>query len=402
MRALLWKEYREKRVWLLLLLASTVGVVLRGYGYTYAGGNATPWATISTLIALLLGAATFSSEIAGRNANFLFSRPVSWKKLLLSKVIIGIGLLLLTAVITAIVYRLICPEPYKHLATPYSLGKGVLYAMMFMGFGYFFGLVCSAVLPGAFGGLLVAFAGCIALSVCEGALYSPSAYYHVKSEWSPWAWAIGALIAMILISRFGLTLTNGARIWRFVLTILVTVLCFLPLDFLAEKDPADMLARLFKPSYGSVSIGPSGKYLLADIRHRQYLIRLSDSKRGISRVNPENALWASLDTAYSLNGSEIKIAWMRPNGKVEYNRIPLGQLAQAAIPSPSGRFTIVRQLSNKSGGDSQPSPGLMAVDILNPSIVLDIEKGIRDFWWQSATEVGYVDDQGNRHIVTLK
>ena len=51
MKAFIWKEWREKRVWAIPLLASTVGVVALRQGYMFSGGFSTftPLAWLSIL-----------------------------------------------------------------------------------------------------------------------------------------------------------------------------------------------------------------------------------------------------------------------------------------------------------------------------------------------------------------
>lgn len=155
MAQLLWKEYREKRLWLLLVAGAVVFVVLMKSAYTFIGDwnpGRSLWDLLPCVLAILMGLSACSSELAGETASFLYSRPVSWKKLLLAKLAVGIGILAAAAIIGAIVYRVTCPAAYVRYATLGSLAQGVGEALLLTGLPYLVGFAMSVVLPGLLGG----------------------------------------------------------------------------------------------------------------------------------------------------------------------------------------------------------------------------------------------------------
>ncbi len=82
MRQLLWKEWRERRLWLLGWGASIIVFTAWGACSCFVGGVNSgngwglPWLMIT---AMFIGSGAYSSELAPGRAAFAYSRPVSWK-----------------------------------------------------------------------------------------------------------------------------------------------------------------------------------------------------------------------------------------------------------------------------------------------------------------------------------
>ena len=106
------------------------------------------------LLALLLGAGAYASELTGERATFVFSRPVAWWRMLLAKLIFAAAIIIGATLLAALFYRLAAPAPYRHLATVPHLLAGAWGVAWKLGMLYLFGLACSVVLPGMAGGLL--------------------------------------------------------------------------------------------------------------------------------------------------------------------------------------------------------------------------------------------------------
>jgi|GEM_PF-2846395 len=196
-----------------LVTTSTTGVVIYDSVYVFLGTATSLWIMLPFAISLKLGTGTFSGELGGGTADFIRSRPVAWWKLLLAKLIVGIGMITASMVLAAIVFRILCPEQYVAFANVPELmwrtGDGIL----FPGIGYFIGVACSAVLPSTMGGALVGFV--IILSVGLEVSVENITKHYPASCWSYYARFIGALIATVAFARFGLTQSTRWRLWRF-------------------------------------------------------------------------------------------------------------------------------------------------------------------------------------------
>lgn len=269
MKALLWKEYREKRLWVLMLTASAVLIIARGIGYTFistgglldfTGGNWSDQCMIPMLVALFFGAGAFSSEI-DKSAQFLFSQPVSWKKLVAAKLIVGIGVIAASAVLTAVIYRLVCPEQYARFATPEHLGLGVVWAVVVTGIPYLIGALFSTVLPGGAGvivGVVV-----YGLMIAHFALYQSLLRESRVVPFSFLGWLIAPVAAMLVTARYGLTLQTADRIRRYAITVL-GVLALSVLLCLVRLNPERTIPRSWfaGPVWPYTSIGPDGNSMV--------------------------------------------------------------------------------------------------------------------------------------------
>lgn len=420
MRRLLWKELREKWLWLLLLVASTSGLILCHDAYFFLGKSWSGWGLLSVLAALGLGTSAYSTELAGGAADFIRSRPVSWKKMLLAKVILGFAFLIFTALLATLVFRVTCPPQYLRFADLSHLLTGFGIAMAFLGCAYIAGFVCSVVLPGPLGGMLLVAA--IPTSYFLWQYCLQQAHAQPRAYWSGYLIVIGALVASVLISRFGLTLPTARKVTRYLSVIAVFVLIGLPLDYCVKSDP------LFSGTYTYWNISEDGKYAALEQQHHglnnrdyvrhSYFVRLSDGTKAPT-VWPDDSLapsyWhrGTLAVVYGKDGVQgaesdrvenhntLWMGRMDASGRLHHIMYPLnryGEFNFAIVPSPSGRLIMVAAAMDK---DWNQRLTFAVMDSMRP-IGGVVEGAVRDYWWQSETEVGYTDRKGKRHFLRVE
>lgn len=241
MKSLLWKEWHEKRLWLIPLAISVLGMMPFG-GYTFCENGGSLATALSFIVALLMGASSYASEIDSRSADFIYSRPVSWKKIIIAKLIVGLGMIISLSILAAVEYRFICPTPYAAFATLPALCIGIWQAVLMMGIGYMTGFVSSVILPGVTGSMLVL----IVASVLAGLEVYLVSYTNTSGLWGRnntyainvlmlilllVSWGISMLIAAILTARFGITLSLNTRFKRFGLMVLCGVVIIGVVEF---------------------------------------------------------------------------------------------------------------------------------------------------------------------------
>jgi hypothetical protein len=413
MRRLLFKELREKWIWLLPLVGSTSGLVLLHDGYVFIGDSQTPWLILSMLAALGLGASAYSSELAGGSADFVRSRPVSWKRMLLAKFVVGLAFLTVTAILATVVYRLNCPAQYLSSADLPHLASGFGVAMLIMGCAYVAGFICSVVLPGAFGGALLMAAivtSYVLMQYCLEQFHAKAAAY-----WSGYLAVIGAAVATVIISRFGLTLPTTRRLTRYLSVIGIFALIGAPFDYCLKWDP-------FSPPRTSNewNLSPDGRYAaLEQTRdglhvYHSYLVRISDGRKvetdwlqGSAYAYGSNACWygqtlAAIETRQDHADRLLAWLWMGrtdESGRLSRVRIPIPthkDYGASLISSPTGRLVMVAAPTGVKEGSRLTFADLTTLHPLS-AVVID---GARDYWWQSDREIGYIDRTG-RHIARV-
>lgn len=401
MSRLIWKELREKWIWLLPLVASTSGLILFHDAYMFlGGGNPSAWLILSLLVALGLGASTYSSELAGGTADFLRSRPVSWKEALIAKLIVGLSFLLVTCALAALTFRLTCPGQYLRFAGLSDLARGFGLSMLILGIAYAAGFISSAVLPGAFGSMLVAGAAVTVYMLIQYSLDQTNS--SGISYWSAYSGIVGAAVAMVLISRFGLTLPPRERLARFFVIVAAFAFVAAPFDYYVKYDPlnpvriAEGWALSPDASYGILYRWSTKPAVLK--YERSFVVRTRDGRRAAlntpgsaSSWISDHALWHRSSFAARGDDGSVWISAMDHSGKLHSSIVSRPRPEQSSaplVPSPGGvRIMIAtdnseRQNSNVKFADMatmRPIPGSV-----NAS----------DYWWISDTEIGYTDKSG--------
>lgn len=402
---LFWKEYREKRAWLLLLLATTVGVVFLGKAYTFAGGFdlCAAWVLPSMMAALLFGAGAFSSEIAGGTADFLMSKPISWRKLLAAKAAVAVAFVALTALLVAVAFRLTSGEQYAVTYALPSLANGVGAAVLAMGLCCLVGLASSVVLPGAFGGAVVVVAAGAGMAF-EAYLWADRLHMHHEA-WTLLIWPAAMCVAAVAGSRFGLTLPTPARTKNYARVLLISVVALTVLTMVAGKKD-------YGPPFldGNTirlwtEVGPEGKYAVVSwmpgipqarpVRENR-MVRMRDQRAWRIDEDPHwwwdgSRAWRSANQFCYLSGGTL---WsVEADGQDGLKKTALkGIVGERLLLSPDGTFAAVKRY--------EPNPKLLIVDLDAMKPVGSIPD-IRHYWWQSDTQIGYTDTKRNRHIVSV-
>lgn len=437
MKRLLWKEFRENRVWALPLIASTVGVLFLHQGYTFFGNYAvfSPLIGISAIVALLFGTGAYASELSGDKADFLYSRPVSWKRILLAKLTIGFCFILSAAVLSAIVYRLICPDLYVPFATLPALMKGVGLAVLLMGIPYIVGVACSVVFPGFLGGILtllmVLVLGSLQMLILNETSIVPYATQIIAGEYkanAPYfallSWPLALLLAGLYTVRSGLTLSTGARVRKYTIVLAIFVVLLIPADMIISCGIAAP-QWLNHGTVDNVMISPDGKYAL--VQSYETLIRLSDKKfvqfRGGNSYQDlgwcgEGKLYfirKGADRYYSQakhayppakSNSYLTLIKMDREGKLHQKTINLGYWSWIqAHPSPySNMIALV-------GTDFQlRKRSILFVDTAKERIlpqIVTVDLRFTRVWWKSKNEIVYftpsnkLGEEGKRHTLRV-
>lgn len=462
MRRLLWKEYRERRLWAIPLMASVVGVIALGRAYTYCGdlSTFTGWVIPSALVAMLFGMSAYSSELAWETPDFLHSRPVSWKRMLAAKLVFGLGIIVLVVLLGALAFRLGAPEPYRRFASVVEIAPGVGLAMLWMGIPYLIGFCCSVVFPGTIGAILMLVAFGIAIA---GEFAFLNRLALARDDLYLFAWFLALPLAALLVIRFGLTLSIASRVKRYALAVILVVGVLTTADTITHWDPwcSDVSGER------KISISPDGRFALvietrtSAKKERPYydagtvsIVRLADNRvaTGIRMDFRDAGNWKAKQEQWDRWNSAYEIRWT-PNGTAyifDYNCVtdrhgkrryviptmkmaasgraqaqaiegrPLpppeivnGKTVQSYVSylmtSPDGRIASLLIYSLTSGWR------LDFVDVermrVLPVVLRDIcKKETRGkyawfrfptLWWQSNDEIGYIDPNGQRRIVRV-
>lgn len=415
MKALLWKEFREKRVWGLVWAASIVLVYSSSFNFCN-GDLGTIWLLFPILLSLIVGATAYSTELKGNRVDFLYSQPISWTKLLLAKALFGLAVVLGSTVLSAIIFRISCPDYYVAFATPARLAYIVKSTVWWFWTIYMSGLFFSVAVPGFTGGLVVLVANILLMGAMQsiGPNYIPESYKDMFTLGQGQAILLGQTIAALLLLRFGLTLPLKSRAIRYGVVVLATC-AIVPTLFLAF--PKDTFVNTFCRKDCTWSrVSPRGDYALAvytwsfmekiglhgtgsTFREASYIVRLSDGKAtpvDLDLPNCPICVWVNGNTAYccSEGSPGIRVVRLTPGGKVVMSRVKLDSIPTQILPSADSSAAIVA-----SQGPKGTSVVVLDTDFGKP-VTPPIGQASA-YWWQSGNQVGYLDCRGARHILSL-
>lgn len=399
MKQLLWKELHEKRLWGLLLVLCSLAVTVFAGGYSVVGSisSFTVWSWLPITLSFLLGASSYAWELSG-TADFIHSRAVTWKRILLAKVSTSLFLIVLSALAGVAAYRLLRPEQYAEFTTfPYLL-LGVGRAVLLLGSSYLIGLTCSILWPGAFAGVLVL------LGMLGGSSLHLKLHHLITGSlphttfWTL-GWLVGMLMGFIFVARCGLTLRWENRFNRYAAAVISIVFLFSVVGtFVPEQS------NPFNLDFSASSISPDGQYAIsgvmsfadAEFRETLFLVRLSDRRTALveESLSPDLMLtphWASPNTPYYYANGTLKVLRMEPDGRLVEKSLPVeaGEYARV-IPSPDGTLAMLIRRDKLFIADIK---GARILDLVIPEA--------KRRWWHSNTEIAYIDPEGNRHIVDL-
>lgn len=459
MKTLLWKELRERRLWLIPLGASVIVPVLAKQGYTFAAEPLTviPWVAPSLLIALLFGMGTYSGELAAGTMDFLHSRPLTWKQLLSAKLLAALTIMASSIILGAIVYRLTLPAPYASFATLPILGLRGAMALGAMVVVYVTGAACSAVLPGMVGAVLVFLTLTTGVGL-EMAMISMLLQGSRDQIWPALAWWLGSISASVFVIRFGMTLSLPARVKRYALVLVMVVVLLVPFSVICRTRGEE--ESVSQERSGLESVSPTGRYAktytIGDLGtakyadYKSYLVRLSDG-RSVMLEAYGGFRWAG-DTLYSVRREYRRsrlTGWNSPpgitpaerkartlrflttpyyvytcqmdrDGKLTEREASTGivSLRDSARPSADGSLLLMAEAEVSKADlvrDQEAykhAPTVLRVFDLDTMRLLPLaihevaterdSSGVATYWWESADEIGYIDTQGARHVVRVR
>lgn len=391
MKRLLWKEFNERRWWVLVWGLAILGVSLFGKGQAFYGERGmafSPFLPLPLVIGLLIGAGSYAGELA--RSQSVFSRPITPRALLVAKLLFA-GIVCLGAPLLAgVIAWLTVSDTMRHLMSPWTLLSGALGVAWLYGLCYLFGLTCSVVIPGYAGGILTLAVVCLPLIAVlggsgllegmgsfgygqDGTLQSLN-YYSDNAGWIFGCW-LGVTCAGLSISRFALVLSKEERVKRFTF---VFVPLFLASGVIGVLLPVEVGARLFmhwEVAYAGVS--PTGKYALVSEERQpytfgfigapgeyygafgdeRYLVRMRDRRRIQELPNELNYwgwIWVTDEIAYAYDWGKDTLLLAYPS-RGTTKQLTIGRV-RPHYTSPDGRLLLL------SGQRSKKATAYQLVD----------------------------------------
>lgn len=438
MRRLLWKEFRERWAWGTAWTALVLAAILRSHiqGFIGDAGMAPPVTALLFMLSTIVGAGGYSSEQVGNRAEFIGARPITWRRILLAKVLFGLLSALAASVLAGIAYRIVMPGKYLPFASVGAFIPGVMSLAFTMALGYLAGLSCSIALPGVAGGVLtgaMSFLALIMIFEKTHGLTEGHPYWQQRlafeSFWLPAGVAAGLIAALVVIARFGLTLPTPVRAIRYMSIVCGIFVASSVVQFFVPGRWITSSFLTWRCVYSSVS--PSGEYAVSEWypmppkllegvfsglagKGVRYLARLSDGKK-VSigwEPNPESP-WTA-DGSYIGLAPGRFAALARNSGRRQPGRISLLRLdsggrlmvksvstegqTYSAEMSPDRRLAMI----NPGLGDHEEQDLIfVSLDFGTFRKLKTVIHGAKTPWWQSNSEVGYLDGKNVRHIVRL-
>lgn len=418
MISLIWKEAREKLLWATALCLISMFSAWT-CGYTFYGApwpEMLSWSLGPILMAFLMGASGFASELTSRRAVFLLTRPVTWRSILISKIIIGACAILAASVLAAIAYRLTCPPSYTGLVTTSGLAEGIWLAVIFTGFSFLTGFASSSVFAGT--------TESAAFAIVQGTvLICVFSILGARSiGWSQQImqvlWPIPLLVAGVAVVKSGVALSAGERVRRYGVTAFAGIVVLAVAANITPRSLIDdFISDKVNYEYIDWSISPDGLYALGrdmrniyrlDVRHDkctklEYVFEDYSAHRVIS----EAVSWMSPHIAYRIACGKdtwfIRTYYLENNGVKNYD-IPMGKLTDRdgypteIVPSPDGRTAAV----------------LLSVGMDKPRTIVFVDIAERrrlkreattaagtPMWWNPSSEFRYIDARGNANMIEL-
>ncbi len=416
MKRLLWKEWQERRVW--LLLCAVAIIIIGGLGLEQSpfefNWNFSAWVSVTIILAVLAGLSGYGSELTGARAVFLYTRALGWQQVLLAKVLVGLAVMFGASLIAALVMRLLAPAPYVPFMTPMAPAARCCAASLFLGVVLpdRSGLLHRAARPGgrhphpAHDGcdhvtrwLSVAFVTHRECAVADGFI---CLWHHAAVHGDPPCPFRCEAVAAAAPRRFGVVLCS-------VVAAGIVVGLLPPFQRCENKLVAGQ-------HYDQFQINPSGT--LACVQHyrlskgkmrydRMYLLSLVD-RRVLPFVAEDNVMihWISNECIIIFARPHRILLWLK-HGQIHSHEfadlrdVDMWQF----IPSPNGRKVLFDCRS-----------GLKVFDMTTVQMrdIVDAQTGKRrkyspipgigfaPCWWQSSDVVGYINPaNGKRVLVKL-
>lgn len=353
MTRLLWKEFREQAVWGLLWAMSLIGLGTLAHAQSFCGMDISSigLTVFVPLISAIVGAGAYSSELTGNRADFVCTRPIPWRRLLLAKMLFAAIVVVCSAAISSIVLRIVTPEPYLHFATPSNMLQGAVPLMIAAWIAYLAGMCFSVTLPGVGGGVIALMASALTLIIVGISSADVKGEHGIIYFWLVTGGLMGAASGAVVIIRSRLTLPTRERTIRFArifmawLAVMWVVRLVTPNDIISSRVPDAYQQAVFSPDarYAFMSVGRSESIIWSLIPGgvdntdedyykptRAYLVRLSDRRLGeLPKEVLGHAYWMSQDTLAYSSGNALHKIRMRPDGAIE------DQLQEISVAEPA-------------------------------------------------------------------
>jgi ABC-type transport system involved in multi-copper enzyme maturation permease subunit len=261
---------------LLIKECRAIGILLVGLGAFLAvsillnpktGSFMTPgvpypglWISISFVYMLIFGSMAYSVEIGKGTVDFLYSLPVSWRRIMSAKFGAGVVFSISASVLAAVIFIILGPAPYRHLPLQsFALASSFMFLILFA--GYSAGLLVSITQSSPFTAVAMFVGTVISVWIVLLALVTIGDTHPVFKALNNPDWRsvipvfLGAFIGAVLVAR-GITwldVTGRLRIW-IPCTAAGLVLAIL---FAVSYRTHGSQVGVF-PEYGEIS--PDGKF----------------------------------------------------------------------------------------------------------------------------------------------
>lgn len=414
-RRLLWKEWRERRIVVAALAAAAIAPVVFGSGLSFSGdiGAFSPWLLLPVALAIRLGTGMYASDGDQDSGDFLFSRPVGWKAVAAAKILPGLAVVLAACVLAALAYILFAAPQYRPHITDERLAAGAAFLAFGAVAAFAGGYASSALTPGK-GGSIMVFAGLWALTVVSAfanltvrrQLRHPDSDYQIISAA---AWYVGAFVAAILVTRFGLTAGFRYRLRVYALCIAAAFAVLIPAEIAynawhtprqtARMPGVDPDSRLTQEDY--LSISPDGRYGISSAGSSMHLVQIAGLEvKPLKRLprpgqfygTGQRAFWTPDGIAYWAHEDGLMVA---DPARRKAAFIPMNLWAGDLLPSPDGRYLIYAAWA-VSTDQAHTVVDLRAAKALEGTV-----RASGNPWWQTADTVGYTDMQKRKRFVRV-
>lgn len=342
MTRLIWKEIRSS-VWLIMLAAAILALAVICKDPLWFHEDTGPsWFPVIILPFLLLGLKAYSDEMASGTVGFLFSMPVRWWKVWLSKLFFGIIAGVFLTLFVTVLHVAFLPALYKPVFFA-GIPQGMLYFFLMFMCAYTAGFIVSILMPGialsfaAIVGTWVLFAVMgIILSLIEEYLH---ATWLSNADWclSLIIVLLSVLVANLLIARGIQKFTLRRRLFTWVASIAAGIFACM---ILAEAGVST--APWQRSAYFAESFSPNGRWTVywadsdpwepginkirfVDTGTGKVFDGWSDSSR-VCGWSPDSASYAALDDfgygvhMASMTGASPKVTILRPPSRIRNPR----------------------------------------------------------------------------------
>jgi len=389
MTHLLWKEWRERRLLALVLLAATVCPVLLGQCLTFCGDGPSSWTWYAAMVAALLGCATFSGEIAGETASTLFCRPVFWWQVLAAKVLAGMLILAGTVAAAATAYLLSAPPQYAAFVTGPALLRGAAFLLLVDGCFWLAGFAASAVLPGTMSSAVVLGGTFLTMGLPLTVFHSHDIPLSVPLvSGMVGGFVAGGAVATLLLTRHGLTESPAYRMRVYIIS---AILIPLVVSATAATVSVHLPAPRHPPKKESPSISPSGRW----VTYHGWLWSLDrwHASKVMQLPQPGEYEWLSCDIACVRKTHQVTL--LLPS-KRRLMRLHVQTTSPDGIElSPDRRLAAV----------AEEMPGECNIEILDVHTGKQayplIKRAGEHYWWASPGVFAWQDANEAKHRVVL-